>query len=216
MDARDGMFEIMPKQTDALQKSLAPLRLVHHRAFVDIHKTTIKNNEERALSTPNVVKLAPLKSVSDKTVDRPEFKATCECTVTCGIAEVSRAQSLKKHSSNDPYRLISYSPRNGGKHDQIVELLEKRYGNERAANTVNRKRSANLKYMTDIFIRAAVHNNVFVKGPIKRNSNAPHAQKIQLSWMIPDVGGETSFYTPLFTITDEGSSEYSNKLCKIE
>lgn len=54
--------------------------------------------------------------------------------------EVSRFRYLKSHLNSEPYRLVKHLPPTPGSYDRALQLLTKRYNNERAIINANIKR----------------------------------------------------------------------------
>lgn len=140
------LLDTMPEQTDAMQQSLVSLRQVRQRNF---NEETIRESDNgnedlaQAMSTPHsnryfgiptTAKLAPLqiKSFSGNLVDWPEFKSTCETTFANIANEVDRFRYLKSYLSEAPYRMIRHLPLVPGSYERAMELLKKRFDNERA------------------------------------------------------------------------------------
>lgn len=146
MAALVKLLETMPEQTDTLQQSLTSLRHVRPRHFTEetIHDSTENGSENlaQAMSTSNnnhhggippYVKLSPLqiRQFSGNAIDWPEFKAICDSTFKNIADEVWRFKYLKSHLSDQPYRLVKHLPLLAGSYERAIDLLEKRYDNQR-------------------------------------------------------------------------------------
>lgn len=152
----------MPEQTDTLQHSLTSLRQSRSRIFAEesISDAAVnENGDTMSQSTPNrhatiglpaTIKLAPLpiKPFDGDVLDWPEFKATCESTFTHIMDEVSRFRYLKSHLHGEPYRMVKHLPLTPGSYKRAMDLLTKRFDNERAIINANIKLLITLPELT--------------------------------------------------------------------